>query len=230
MYNARRGSCVVGEPAAGSGDTRTGGESARAKWWGRCGRAEGRMAVISATGTRKRILGYPPTRSGPLRDPVPVTTQHSLLHSFHSSISHVLPLVSLSLSLPRFLSPSSFPLSLSLILLAPPARPVFRSARDTWSRFPADSRRNGRPGGAPAQPAMQLHTNPALFSGRAGYRSTRPLAVKPRSRPRPCLPAKIGDVPFPRRVVPTDTRRFSFPDTPPKGCVDPLGVAAVATS
>lgn len=40
-----------------------GGESARASWWGPSERKEGRMAVISATGTRKRILATLPALS-----------------------------------------------------------------------------------------------------------------------------------------------------------------------
>lgn len=124
-------------------------------------RKEGRMAVISATRTRKRILAtlLAPPR-GPFRDPPPVTT-----HSFPFS----------SLYLRVYAFSTLVPLSLSLVffLLASRATPRAPVCIIYITRGP----------GVRLHSAA-AHTNP--FCGERELRRRVTSTIRPRSRPRPC--------------------------------------------
>lgn len=155
------------------------------------------MAVISATGTRKRILAtLPASPCGPFRDPAPVTT-HSFLFSSRSlcRFSHA----------PRMYFPRSFFSFFPLVSLSASSSSALRSALPRLSLFAV--RRLARPciiyitrAARGCACTLQLHTTPfcrSLCQLREST-STSTNTIRPRSRPRPCLPAKIGAVTLPR--------------------------------
>lgn len=124
-------------------------------------RKEGRMAVISATRTRKRILAtlLAPPR-GPFRDPPPVTT-----HSFPFS----------SLYLRVYAFSTLVPLSLSRLLS--PRQPCDASRARVYYLY------NAWPGGAPA---LCSCTHKPLLRRERELRRRVTSTIRPRSRPRPC--------------------------------------------
>lgn len=154
------------------------------------------MAVISATGTRKRILAtLPASPCGPFRDPAPVTT-HSFLFSSRSlcRFSHA-P----SMYFPRSFF-SFFPLvSLRFVFLRAPFRsssplPLCRATPRASVYYLYNA------SGPGCACTLQLHTTPfcrSLCQLREST-STSTNTIRPRSRPRPCHPAKIGAVTLPR--------------------------------